>query len=82
MDKGLRQLKNVGYNYPFPNLNGCTVDILERISNSIPDFMMDVITYPCCEYRYKPANVRVKYQRNHTICTMKYQGSPVSVKVK
>ena len=33
--------------HPFPNFNGSTVDILEWISNFIPHFLMDVITYPC-----------------------------------
>ena len=33
--------------YPFPNINGCTVDVLECISDVILRFMMDVITYPC-----------------------------------
>ena len=28
--------------YPFPNFNGCTVEVWEWISNFIPHFMMDV----------------------------------------
>ena len=32
--------------YPFPNFNGATAKVLEGISNFIPYFMMDVITYP------------------------------------
>ena len=32
--------------YPFPNFNGWTVGFLEWISNIIPYFIMDVITYP------------------------------------
>ena len=31
--------------YPFPNVNGTTVDVLERISNFIPHLIMDVDTY-------------------------------------
>ena len=31
--------------YPFPNFNGCTVEIWEWISNIIPQFMMDVIMH-------------------------------------
>ena len=31
--------------YPFPNFNGCTVEIWEWISNFIPQFMMDVIMH-------------------------------------
>ena len=30
--------------YPFPNFNGCTVEVWELISNFIPHFIMDVIT--------------------------------------
>ena len=33
--------------YPFPNFNGCTVEAWEWISNFIPHFIVDVITYPC-----------------------------------
>ena len=34
--------------YPFPKFKGCTVEFgREWISNFIPRFMMDVITYPC-----------------------------------
>ena len=33
--------------YPFPNFNGCTVEVLEMISYFIPHFIKDVITYPC-----------------------------------
>ena len=33
--------------YPFPNFNGTTVEVWEWISNFIPHFIMDVITYPC-----------------------------------
>ena len=31
----------------FNNYNGCTVGVWEWISNFIPHFIMDVITYPC-----------------------------------
>ena len=33
--------------YPFLNFNGCTVEVKEWISNFIPHFIMDEITYPC-----------------------------------
>ena len=33
--------------YPCLNFNGCTVEVQELISNFIPHFMIDVITYPC-----------------------------------
>ena len=33
--------------YPFPNFNGCTVEVWEWISNFIPHFTMYVITYTC-----------------------------------
>ena len=32
--------------YPFPTVNGCIVEVLERISNFIAHFIIDVITYP------------------------------------
>ena len=31
--------------YPFPNFNGCTVEVWEWISNFSPHFIMDEITY-------------------------------------
>ena len=37
--------------YPFPNFNGCTVDVWEWINNFIPHFIMDVITYLCWDQR-------------------------------
>ena len=36
-----------GITYPSPNFNGAAVEVWELISNFIPHFMMDVITYPC-----------------------------------
>ena len=33
--------------YPIPNVNGATVKVWEWISNFIPHFIMEVITYPC-----------------------------------
>ena len=33
--------------HPFPNSNGCTVEVWEWISNFIPQFMVDPITYAC-----------------------------------
>ena len=32
--------------YPFPNFNGCKVEVWEWISYFTPHFLMDVITYP------------------------------------
>ena len=40
--------------YPFPNFNGCTVEVWEWISNFIPPILMDVIIYPCWYYSYNP----------------------------
>ena len=39
---------NVGdeITYPFSNFNGAIVDVFEWISNFIPHFIIDVITYP------------------------------------
>ena len=34
-------------NLSFPNVNGVTVEVWKWISNFIPYFIMDVITYPC-----------------------------------
>ena len=38
---------------PFPNFNGCTIEVWEWISNFIPHIMMDVITYP-------PVNISIE----------------------
>ena len=32
--------------YPFPNVNGTTVEVWEWMNNFIPYFIVDVITYP------------------------------------
>ena len=37
--------------YPFLNVNGGTVKVKGWISNIIPYFIMDVITYPCWDSR-------------------------------
>ena len=37
--------------YTYTNFNSLIVEVLEWISNFIPHFMMDVITYPCWEWR-------------------------------
>ena len=36
--------------YPFPNFNGCTVEVWEWIINFIPHFIMFVITYYWLNY--------------------------------
>ena len=33
--------------YPFPNFNGTTIEVWKWISNFIPHFPGEVITYPC-----------------------------------
>ena len=33
---------------PFPDFNGCIIEVWEWINNLITHIMMDVITYPCC----------------------------------
>ena len=38
--------------YPFPNFNGCTAEVWERISNFSPHFIMRVITYPYWDQSY------------------------------
>ena len=49
-------LKSIGHmpikvwdeiNSPFPNFNGCTVEVWEWIINFSTHFIMDVITFPC-----------------------------------
>ena len=37
---------------PFPNFTGGTIKVWEWISNFIPHFVMDVITYPCWDLSY------------------------------
>ena len=38
--------------YPFPNFNGCTVDVWEWISNFILHIIGHVMTYPCWDLSY------------------------------
>ena len=38
--------------YPFPNFNGCTVEVWEWISDFTQHFVKDVITYPYRDYSY------------------------------
>ena len=35
--------------YPFPNFNGSTIKVWERIRNFIPHFILNVNTYPCLD---------------------------------
>ena len=35
--------------YPFPNFNGCTIEVWEWICNFILYFILDIITNPCWE---------------------------------
>ena len=35
--------------HPFPNVNGCTFEVWEWISNFIPHLIVDVNIYPCCD---------------------------------
>ena len=34
--------------YPFPNVNGSSIEVSEWIGNFIPHFIKYVITYPYC----------------------------------
>ena len=36
--------------YSFSNVNGCIIEVWEWISNFIPHFIMDIITYPCWDW--------------------------------
>ena len=38
--------------HPFLNFNGWTVEVWKWISDFISYFIMDVITYPCCDWIY------------------------------
>ena len=38
--------------YTFPNFNGCTVEVCERISDIIPYIIIDVITSPCWRWSW------------------------------
>ena len=38
--------------FPFPNFNGCTVEVWKWISNFIPHRIMDVITYPRLDWTW------------------------------
>ena len=33
--------------HPFPNFNSATIEVWRWMSNFIPQFMIDAITYPC-----------------------------------
>ena len=37
--------------YLFPNFKGAPVEFWEWRSNFIQHFKMDVITYPCCDFK-------------------------------
>ena len=42
-----------------PNFNGATVEVLEGISNFIPHYRVDVITYPYTRIKIKTIFVKV-----------------------
>ena len=44
--------------YPFPNFNGCTVEVWEWISNFIPHFTRHMIAYPCCDLKLNHVSKR------------------------
>ena len=43
--------------YPFPNYNGCTIEVCLWLRNFIPYFIMDAITYPCWVSRWRTDNI-------------------------
>ena len=43
--------------YPYPNFNGCTVEVWEWKSNLISHFTGLVITYPCWDLGFKSIHV-------------------------
>ena len=52
--------------YAFPNLNGCTVEVWEWISNIIPYFIMDVI-HPGIKGAIEDDLISVWPQHNHRV---------------
>ena len=58
----LQLLHHWSYSYQLPNVNDCTIEVWESISNFIPYFIMDVITYPCRDYI---KSILVKRPRGH-----------------
>ena len=45
---------------PFANFNGCTVEVWEWVSNFIPNFKMDVISYPCQDQSDIPSHEKAE----------------------
>ena len=62
--------------YPFPNLNGATVEVWEWISNSTPHFIMDVIHAgiefkPCLKKDHCCTEILTHWGRVTRICVSK-----------
>ena len=71
------------WNYPFPNFHGATVQVWEWISNFIPHFIMNVITYPCliqispCYHVSKKRLWRVTYMVDTLACFVTARHRPI-----
>ena len=58
--------------YPFPNFNGCTVEVWEWKTNFIPHFIMDLITYPCWDWHVGKRGPRFLHGQCITPVPMKW----------
>ena len=66
--------------YPFPNFNGCTIEVWEWISNFIPYFTGHMITYPWWEWQVTlDFNNYAKKLSNHTLCETTHNGFCVKI---
>ena len=58
--------------YQFPNFNGTTVEVWKWVSNFVPHFIMDVITYPITSHWYLGWHIPEEIGQYHYWC---YPGS-------
>ena len=67
--------------YPFPNIDGCTIEIWEWISNSIPYFVVDVIIYVSKEPPEDSIGTKIQLQRDPNCSPMPNFSSDLSYPV-
>ena len=58
--------------YPFPNFNGCTVEVCKWISNFISYSIMYVFTYPCWDIKWTHISKSAPRCLNHAMNTRHY----------
>ena len=58
--------------YQFPNFNGATIEIMERVSNFIPHFNVHVITYPCWDLSQSMLVKGASEMKNIHVWTSRY----------